>query len=116
MSDAIAFFAIRLICGMGLMLCVMPRRDVPSPFFRIMLLVVLGLAALFAMSSRAIVTVSSRNLSAGTTSETKPISYARLVHCFQYRDPTPMRSSGPITNRWRIGCPTRRKLARTLSM
>jgi len=53
MQDAIAFFAIRLICGMGLMLCVMPRRDVPSPFFRIMLLIVLGLAALFALSSRA---------------------------------------------------------------
>ena len=53
MQDAVADFAIRLICGMGLMLCAMPRRDVPSPFFRIMLLVVLGLAALFALTSPA---------------------------------------------------------------
>lgn len=53
MQDAVAHFAIRLICGVGLMLCVMPRRDVPSPFFRIMLLVVLGLAVLFALTSPA---------------------------------------------------------------
>jgi hypothetical protein len=53
MQDAVAFFALRLICGMSLMLCVMPRKDVPSAFFRIMLLVVLGLAALFALTSPA---------------------------------------------------------------
>ncbi len=53
MQDAVAYFAIRLICGVGLMLCVMPRTNVPSPFFRIMLLVVLGLAVLLALTSPA---------------------------------------------------------------
>ncbi|MBS0261979.1 MAG: hypothetical protein JSS02_08475 [Planctomycetes bacterium] len=50
MSDAIALFAIRLICGMAFMLCVMPRRDVATAYFRILLLVTLGLAVLFSMS------------------------------------------------------------------
>ena len=50
MPDAIAHFAIRLICGIALVLCAMPRKDVPSAFFRIMSLVVLGLAGLFAIS------------------------------------------------------------------
>ena len=53
MQDAIAFFALRLIFGMSLMLCIMPRKCVPSAFFRIMLLVVLGLAALFALTCPA---------------------------------------------------------------
>ena len=53
MQDAIAFFALRLIFGMSLMLCIMPRRNVPSAFFRIILLVALGLAALFALTSPA---------------------------------------------------------------
>ncbi len=43
MQDA-ALFAIRLICGMGFMLCAMPRKDVAAAFFRIMLLVTLGFA------------------------------------------------------------------------
>ncbi|HEY3966564.1 MAG TPA: hypothetical protein VGM05_18525 [Planctomycetaceae bacterium] len=50
MQDAIALFAIRLICGMGFMLCVMPRKDVAAAFFRIMLLVALGFAVLFALT------------------------------------------------------------------
>jgi hypothetical protein len=53
MHDAVAFFAVRLICGMTFILCAMPRGSVPSPFFRIMLLVILGLAALFALTSPA---------------------------------------------------------------
>jgi hypothetical protein len=53
MPDAVAFFAIRLICGMAFMLCAMRRDKVPSPFFRIMLLAILGLAVLFALSSPA---------------------------------------------------------------
>jgi hypothetical protein len=53
MQDAIAFFSLRLIFGMSLMLCAMPRSNVPSAFFRIILLVVLGLAALFSLNSPA---------------------------------------------------------------
>lgn len=47
----LAHFVIRLICGMGLMLTVMPRRGVPGAFFRILLLLILGLAALYALST-----------------------------------------------------------------
>src|ERR1041385_6834469 len=50
MQDAAAHFAIRLICGVGLALCAMPRRDVAAAYFRIMLLVVLGLAVLFTLA------------------------------------------------------------------
>jgi hypothetical protein len=49
MQDAIALFAIRLICGMNVMLCLMPRKDVATAFFRIMMLVTLGLAVLLAL-------------------------------------------------------------------
>src|SRR5258708_8144167 len=52
MQDAIAHFAIRLICGIGLALCAMPRKEVAAPFFRIMLLVVLGLGALFSLMAQ----------------------------------------------------------------
>ncbi len=51
MQDAVAFFALRLIFGMSLLLCAMPRKHVPSAFFRINLLVELGLSALFALTS-----------------------------------------------------------------
>ena len=51
MHEAVTDFAIRLICGVGLALCVMPRKDVPSAFFRIMLLVVLGLAVVWTLSA-----------------------------------------------------------------
>ncbi len=51
MQFAISLFALRLIFGMNLMLCVMPRDKVPSAFFRIILLVELGLAVLFALTS-----------------------------------------------------------------
>src|SRR5579859_3690865 len=53
MPDAVATFALRLIFGMSLMLLIMPRHDVPSAFFRIILLVVLGLAVLFSLTSPA---------------------------------------------------------------
>lgn len=42
----IAQFSLRLICGMSLMWSVMPRRDVTSGFFRIQMLVALGLSVL----------------------------------------------------------------------
>jgi hypothetical protein len=51
MQDAVASFAIRLICGVGLALCAMPRKDVAAAFFRIMLLVVLGLGVLFTLTA-----------------------------------------------------------------
>jgi len=53
MPDAVASFAVRMILGMGLALCVMPRKDVATAFFRIMLLVVLGLAVLFTLTATA---------------------------------------------------------------
>ena len=42
----IAQFAIRLICGMSLAWCLTPRRQVTDGFFRIQLLVVLGISVL----------------------------------------------------------------------
>ena len=42
----IAQFALRLICGMSLMWAIMPRRQVTSGFFRIQMLVVMGLGVL----------------------------------------------------------------------
>ncbi len=47
----IAQFALRLICGMSLMWAVMPRRQVTSGFFRIQMLVVMGLGVLAALSA-----------------------------------------------------------------
>jgi hypothetical protein len=44
-------FAIRLICGLSIVWCVMPRAHVTSGFFRIQMLVTLGLAALAGMSA-----------------------------------------------------------------
>lgn len=46
----IAQFAWRLICGMSLMWALMPRKQVTSGFFRIQMLVVMGLGVLAAMS------------------------------------------------------------------
>lgn len=43
-------FALRLLCGLSLMWLVMPRRQVSSGFFRIQLLVTLGLAVLAVLS------------------------------------------------------------------
>jgi hypothetical protein len=46
----IAQFALRLIAGMSLMWAIMPRRDVTSGFFRIQMLVTLGLSVLAALT------------------------------------------------------------------
>jgi hypothetical protein len=46
----IAQFSLRLICGMSLMWAVMPRSPVASGFFRIQMLVALGLAVLAALT------------------------------------------------------------------
>jgi hypothetical protein len=48
----IAQFALRLICGMSLMWALMPRRQVTSGFFRIQMLVVLGLGVLVALAAK----------------------------------------------------------------
>lgn len=45
----IAQFALRLICGMSLVWWLMPRRHVTDGFFRIQMLIVLGLAVLAAL-------------------------------------------------------------------
>ncbi len=47
----IAQFALRLICGMSLMWALMPRRQVTSGFFRIQMLVVMGLGVLASLSA-----------------------------------------------------------------
>lgn len=44
-------FALRLIFGMSFVWCVMPRREVTSGFFRIQMLVTLGLAVLAALGT-----------------------------------------------------------------
>jgi hypothetical protein len=51
MPEAIPFFALRLIAGIGFMLLVMPRQRVTSEFFRILLLVCLGLGVVAALTS-----------------------------------------------------------------
>lgn len=47
----IAQFALRLICGMSLMWALMPRRHVSSGFFRIQMLVVMGLGVLATLAT-----------------------------------------------------------------
>lgn len=45
----IAQFALQLICGLSLMWLLLPRRDISSGFFRIQMLVTLGLSVLAAL-------------------------------------------------------------------
>lgn len=47
----IPVFAIRLICGLSSMWCLAPRRHITSGFFRIQMLLVLGLSVLAAVTS-----------------------------------------------------------------
>ncbi|MBW3538668.1 MAG: hypothetical protein KY476_00210 [Planctomycetes bacterium] len=49
----LARFALRLLCGMSLVWCLLPRRQISSGFFRIQMLVALGLAVLAAMAAGA---------------------------------------------------------------
>lgn len=63
----IAQFAIRLICGMSLMWAVMPRRDVTSGFFRIQMLVVLGLSVLAALTLGQFISADSPAMVGDTT-------------------------------------------------
>ena len=47
----LAHFVLRLMLGLGIMLCLMPRREVALPFFRIMNLCLLGFAALLFLTT-----------------------------------------------------------------
>jgi len=49
-DDMITQFAMRLICGMSVVWCIMPKSQVSSGFFRIQMLVSLGLAVLGAVT------------------------------------------------------------------
>ena len=46
----IAQFALRLLCGMSLMWSIMPRDQVTAGFFRIQMLIALGLSVLIALA------------------------------------------------------------------
>lgn len=43
-------FALRLICGLSLIWCIAPRKEITSGYFRIQLLIVLGLSVLMFMT------------------------------------------------------------------
>jgi len=55
----ISQFALRLIFGMSFVWCVMPRREVTSGFFRIQMLVTLGLGVLAALGAGQIPEIGS---------------------------------------------------------
>ncbi|MEW4529871.1 MAG: hypothetical protein ACF8PG_14920 [Maioricimonas sp. JB045] len=61
----IAQITLRLVAGMSLTWCLMPRRDVTSGYFRIQMLAVLGLATLAALTVPAGESVEPTLLSAG---------------------------------------------------
>jgi hypothetical protein len=65
----IAQFALRLICGMSLMWSLLPRGEITAGFFRIQMLVALGLSALAAVTledgSRSANTVAGLCIGAG---------------------------------------------------
>lgn len=46
----IAQFALRLLCGMSLMWCLLPRREISSGFFRIQMLIGMALSVLAALT------------------------------------------------------------------
>jgi hypothetical protein len=47
----IPLFALRLICGLSAMWCAAPRREITSGFFRIQMLLTLGMSALLAVTA-----------------------------------------------------------------
>ncbi len=65
----IAQFALRLICGMSLMWALMPRRQVTSGFFRIQMLVVMGLGVLTTLTTEPGIR-DDPNISTTTLAET----------------------------------------------
>lgn len=62
----LAQFAVRMICGMSLVLSVMPQTSVASHFFRIQMLIIMGLGVLASLASSHFTTGSSlTNLETG---------------------------------------------------
>lgn len=65
----IAQFALRLVCGMTLMWAAMPRSEVTSGFFRIQMLVVLGLSVLAALTFGQFIAPSNVAILNGTLAQ-----------------------------------------------
>jgi len=63
-ATMIAQFALLLICGMSLMWAVMPRAQVTSGFFRIQMLIVLGLSVLALLTLGRLIDLSGEPLEA----------------------------------------------------
>jgi len=57
----IAQFSVLLVCGMSLMWASMPRRQVTSGFFRIQMLIVLGLSVLAILTSGRLINATNGN-------------------------------------------------------
>ncbi|MFO1021194.1 MAG: hypothetical protein U0903_10925 [Planctomycetales bacterium] len=66
----LSHFALRLICGIGLMLAGIPRKTIASGFFRVQMLIVLGLSVLVCLANDAYVPRVPQGLGAGTFSPT----------------------------------------------
>ena len=75
----IAQFALRLICGMSLMWALMPRRQVTSGFFRIQMLVVLGLGTLCALSMAMDAQSAIRDASSIASTSALPSPFAAAL-------------------------------------
>jgi hypothetical protein len=69
----IAEFSLLLTCGMSLMWCLMPRAQVTSGFFRIQMLIVLGLTVL------AILTMGQLSHSSGERLSGQMLFYSRVA-------------------------------------
>jgi hypothetical protein len=70
-------FALRLICGMSVVWCVMPRDRVTSGFFRIQMLVTLGMSVLAAMAANQIPN-AAENSTASDSAEVTVATHAVL--------------------------------------
>ncbi|WP_010586785.1 hypothetical protein [Schlesneria paludicola] len=69
----IAEFSLLLICGMSLMWCMMPRAQVTAGFFRIQMLIVIGLSAL------GLLTMGQLTATAGQPLSPAGLMYARIA-------------------------------------
>src|SRR5580698_10378628 len=61
----IAEFSLLLTCGMSLMWCLMPRAQVTSGFFRIQMLITVGLSALALLTMGQLSATSGARLTPG---------------------------------------------------
>lgn len=62
----LSHFALRLICGIGLMLAGIPRKTIASGFFRVQMLIILGLSVLVCLANEAYVPRMTQEVSAAT--------------------------------------------------